>query len=217
MTKKNILAGWAKAGLFPFHPDRVLRDITKPVADLPIHTACENRGPCQQDEVVQTPVTPASSEGLTSLLNLIKQDPHNEMNQARYQRLANAAQTSFAQQALDQDQIQFLAEMNNEAKGRRKTKSHILGNARVMSFEDIEAARAKRVEQDVAKEAKGKRKRGRPKSVVPEAEATVDKGKRKKRKSAMLEEATMVQTSGTHSVEEESAPQPWRAPVAWMW
>ena len=61
-----------------------------------------------------------------------------------------------------------------------------------MSFEDIEAERAKRAEQDVAKEAEGKRKRGRPKSVVREAEATADKGKRKKRKSAMLEEATMV-------------------------
>jgi hypothetical protein len=85
-----------------------------------------------------------------SLLNLIKQDPHDEKSQARYQKLvqklANAAQTSFAQQALDQDQIQFLAKMNNEAKVRRKTKSHILGNARVMSFEDIEAARAKRAE-----------------------------------------------------------------------
>ena len=32
ITKKNILAGWAKTGLFPFNPDRVLRDITKPVA-----------------------------------------------------------------------------------------------------------------------------------------------------------------------------------------
>jgi DDE superfamily endonuclease len=31
ITKKNILAGWAKTGLFPFNPDRVLRDITKPV------------------------------------------------------------------------------------------------------------------------------------------------------------------------------------------
>ena len=83
MTKKNILAGWAKTGLFPFHPDKVLRDITKPAADLSIHTACENRGPCQQDEVVQTPVNPVSSEGLTSLLNMIQQDPHDEMTQAR--------------------------------------------------------------------------------------------------------------------------------------
>ena len=86
-----------------------------------------------------------------------------------------------------------------------------------MSFEDIEAARAKRAEQDAAKEAKGKRKRGRPKSVVPEAEAeaTAGNGKRKKRKSATLEEATLVQTSGTHPI--ESAPQSWRAPVARMW
>ncbi|ORX91770.1 hypothetical protein BCR34DRAFT_677966 [Clohesyomyces aquaticus] len=35
MTKKNILAAWAKTGLFPFNPDRVLREITKPAAELP--------------------------------------------------------------------------------------------------------------------------------------------------------------------------------------
>ena len=34
MTKKKILAGWAKAGLFPFNPSRVLRDIVKP--DVPL-------------------------------------------------------------------------------------------------------------------------------------------------------------------------------------
>ncbi|CBY01013.1 hypothetical protein LEMA_P021430.1 [Plenodomus lingam JN3] len=36
MTKKNILAGWAKTGLFPFNPPRVLRDITKPDAPLTV-------------------------------------------------------------------------------------------------------------------------------------------------------------------------------------
>jgi hypothetical protein len=30
-TKKNILARWAKSGLFPFNPDKVLRDVPKPV------------------------------------------------------------------------------------------------------------------------------------------------------------------------------------------
>jgi hypothetical protein len=29
-SKKNILAGWAKSGLFPFNPDRVFRDTPKP-------------------------------------------------------------------------------------------------------------------------------------------------------------------------------------------
>ncbi|RYO04417.1 hypothetical protein AA0121_g12771 [Alternaria tenuissima] len=66
MTKKNILAGWAKSCLFPFNPDRVLRDITTPVAEaptpLPICTACGGSGPYPQHDVFQTPVTPVSSD-----------------------------------------------------------------------------------------------------------------------------------------------------------
>lgn len=33
--KKNILAGWSKGGLYPFNPQRVLKDMVKPLADLP--------------------------------------------------------------------------------------------------------------------------------------------------------------------------------------
>ncbi|KAK7186429.1 hypothetical protein PSPO01_07386 [Paraphaeosphaeria sporulosa] len=51
--------------------------------------------------------------------------------------------------------------MNNEAKTRRKEKSNIVGRSRVMTWEDIEIARAKRAEQEAAIEAKGKQKRGR--------------------------------------------------------
>jgi DDE superfamily endonuclease len=101
---KNILTGFAKTGLFPFNPDRVLRDIAKPVVALTIPKADEVKvGPCPQDEVLQTPVTPVSPNALTSLLNLIKQDPHDETNKQRQQRLvqklANAAEMSFAQHA----------------------------------------------------------------------------------------------------------------------
>ncbi|KAF2195057.1 hypothetical protein K469DRAFT_722393 [Zopfia rhizophila CBS 207.26] len=183
MTKKNILAGWAKTGLFPFNPDRVLRDITKPAAELPTALSItKDSGPFLRGEVVQTPVTPVLSEALTSLLTLIKQDPHDEKSAKRHprlvQKLANAAEISFAQQALNQDQIQFLSKINDEAKTRRKTKSEILGKAR--------------------------------------AEAIANKGKCKKRKRA-TQEAEEVQTSGTHIAEVESAPQPYRAPVARMW
>jgi DDE superfamily endonuclease len=241
MTKKNILAGWAKAGLFPFNPDRVIRGITKPAVPQPIRTACEDQVPLQSENF-QTPATPVSSEALTTLLNLIKEAPRDKTSEMHHQhlvqKLANAAQTSFAQQALDQDHIQFLSKMNNEAKTRRKTRSDILGKARVMTYEDIEAARATRAEKDAAKEARGKRKRGRPKKVAVEAEeATVDKRTRKKRRCATQEaeealvvqtsrihiaeeeeaEASEVQTSGTHVAEEESALQPYRAPVARMY
>lgn len=44
--------------------------------------------------------------------------------------------------------------MNNEAKVRRSTKSEILGTARVMSYEDLENARAMRAAKETAKEAK---------------------------------------------------------------
>lgn len=85
MIKKNSLAGWAKAGLFPFYPDRVFRDIAKPVSASPIPTICED-----VDYVRKTsldPMMPVLSEGLMSLLSLIKQDSHDEPSKQRHQRL----------------------------------------------------------------------------------------------------------------------------------
>ncbi|KAH8594166.1 hypothetical protein B0O99DRAFT_625263 [Bisporella sp. PMI_857] len=56
------------------------------------------------------PITPVSAEGLASLQNLIKQDAH-PLNKASIQRLeshvqklAHAAQISFAERALLHDQ-----------------------------------------------------------------------------------------------------------------
>ncbi|KAF9728642.1 vegetative incompatibility protein het-e-1 [Paraphaeosphaeria minitans] len=195
MSRKNILAGWAKAGLFPFNPDRVLRSLAKPL--VPLSVRSEGIKPCLSHEVpshgvLHTPITPVSSEALSSLLTLIRQDLHDEPSRRRHQKLlqklANAAQTSFAQQALDQDHIQFLSNMNNEAKPRRKTKSEILGKARVMSYEDIEAARAKRAEHKAATEAKGKRKRGRK----PKRSATTTDGSLEATVSADAGEASQA-------------------------
>jgi hypothetical protein len=89
-----------------------------------------------QDEVLQTPVTPLSAEALTSLQNvIIKKDARalDETNkqslQRHLQKLTNAARISFANGALQHDQIQFLLTVNNEAKVRRSTKSLVLGKA----------------------------------------------------------------------------------------
>jgi hypothetical protein len=235
LTKKNILAGWAKSGLFPFNPDRVLRDITKPLVLSSDRTVCKDLEQCLEDELVQTPVTPVSTEGLASLLDQIRQAPHDEASKQQHkklvQKLGNAAQTSFAQQTLDQDHIHFLTKMNNEAKTRRSTKSAILGKARVMTFEDLEAARTKRAEKEAAKEAKGKAKSGRkPKSVPAETrKATTKKGKRGRKSKSVVSEPepepelepqqtrnAPMQTSGTN-VTEATAVDSWKAPVARMW
>jgi hypothetical protein len=181
-TKKNILAGWAKSGLFPFNPDRVLRDIPKSVTALDVPKACGlDIGQCPEGDVVQTPVTPVTpvtSEGLVSLQGLINQDARalDEMRKRRLQRhlqkFANAANISFAERALQKDQIRFLYNVNNEAKVRRSTKSVVLGKAKVMSYEDLEEARAKRAAKEQAEASKGKRGRKR-KNQAPEAEQII--------------------------------------------
>lgn len=179
-TKRNITAAWAASGLFPFNPDRVLRHTPKPLAQPTVPGANEIKvGSCYQDEVLQTPVTPVSAEGLASLHNLIKQDTHTlkktsiQRLQRHVQKLANAAQTSFAECALLYNRNNFLTKINNEAKVRRSTRSVVLGKAKVMSYEDIEEARAKCTAKDAIK-GKGKRGRKRKSNVLDADELEAD-------------------------------------------
>ena len=89
--------------MVPFNPDRVLRDIPKPPAELTIPKTDEVKvGPRPQDKILQTPVTPVSTEALISLQNLIiKQDTHaldetsKQSLQRHVQKLANATQMSL--------------------------------------------------------------------------------------------------------------------------
>jgi len=202
----------------------------KPVAALTIPKAYEvDMGPCSQGEVVQTPVTPVTVEALTSLQNLIKQDTHTldesskQCLQRHLQKLSNAAQISFAERALQQDQMRFLSKVNNEAKVRRSTKSVVLGKAKVMSYEDLVGARAKRAAKDAVKE-KGKGKRGRKrKSPVPEADLPEPKakGKRGRKRKNPAPEADALQADAPEPKAKvarmREAPEPASAPVARMY
>jgi hypothetical protein len=116
-TKRYITSAWAATGLFPFNPDRVLRDTPKPPPEVsvPKEVAVES---CPQDEVLDipvTPVTPVTTEGIASMHDIIMHDARalDETSKQRLQRhvhkLASAAQISFAERALLQDQIWFLS------------------------------------------------------------------------------------------------------------
>ncbi|KIM99193.1 hypothetical protein OIDMADRAFT_127122, partial [Oidiodendron maius Zn] len=168
----------------------------KPPAQSTVPRANEIEvGALHQDDVPPTPVTPASVEGLVSLQNRIEQDAHtlNEASTQRLERhvqkLVHAAQVSFAERASPVPNM--LTRMNNKAKVRRSTRSVVLGKAKVMSFEDIEAARAARAAKDAIK---GKGKRGR------------------KRKSA-AQEADEPEPEVAPIID---VPVPWKAPVARM-
>ena len=168
-TKRNITAAWAASGLFPLDPDRVLQAIPEAQVESIILQSDEMSVQSFPREIVRTPVTPVSAEALTSLHHLIELDAHtlNDTSIARLQRhvqkLANAAHTSFAERALLHDHNQLLTRINNEAKARRLTKSVVLGKAKVMSYEDIEEARAKRAAKEVGK---GKRTRGQKRTIA---------------------------------------------------
>ena len=100
------------------------------------------------------------------------------------------------------------------------TKSLVLGKAKVMSFEDLEAARAKRAAKEKAKATTGTGKRGRkPKNAVPEGEeATAGKAKRgRKRKNLESDgEAGPLEPRKTRVVRMSEAPESVRALAAKM-
>jgi hypothetical protein len=181
IIKRNIRAGWAATSLFPFNPERVLKDIPKPPADLVIPRNGDAARPCPSAKVVHTPitpVTPVTAKALTTLHEMIKDDTQTldkasrQRVQRRIQKLASTARVSFAERALLQNHNRFLFKINNEVKVRRSTRSVVLGKAKVMSYEDLDAARAKRAakEKDAASKKKG---RGRKRKSPPALEADV--------------------------------------------
>ena len=159
-TSRNIKAGWAKAGLCPFNPDRVLRDTQKPPADL----ESKSIEPVQVDllssgDLLPTPITAGS---LTFLCETIKQD-HRHLDsggQHRMEKLAHAAQKFITERALLSEQNRQLVQQNNEKKTRSSVRPTIAGTARIMSYDDILEAQRKREAQEskgAARPALGKK------------------------------------------------------------
>ena len=220
-SKRNILAGWCKAGLFPFNPERVLRDLPKP-QDLSTGAVDgPERHGTAQETAPRTPLTPISIEALTSLQNIIVQDActldeTSRRNLERHlQKLAKAAGTFCAKNALQQDQVSFLLKANNEAKVRRATKSIVLGKAKVMSYNDLVAARAARIEKEATRKC-GRKNDRRAKKTDSVGHDAIDCAIRNSKPG----EADMVveASSDKAQLDEEGVPRvPFRAPVACMY
>jgi len=121
----------------------------------------------------------------------------------------------------------MLTRINNEAKVRRSTRLIVLEKAKVISFEDIEVARAAHAAKEVIK---GQEKRARKrKSAALEAEepetepepevaraakeAINGRGKRGRKRKSAAQEADEPEPEAALIID---APVPWRAPVARM-
>lgn len=109
--------------------------------------------PCPPlDEPLPTPTT---SEKLRSLCVKIEEDCYKLERPGHHQlqKLAHAAERAFADRALLFDENMLLFEQNNERKTRTSIKPTVASNAKVMSYDDIIKAKAKRNKRDAQKKA----------------------------------------------------------------
>jgi hypothetical protein len=182
LTPHNIKSGWAKTGLYPFNPNRVLQGIQKPPALEPQSSHAVDTA--LYDEPLRTPIT---SEHLVSLRRTIEQNTHipDSHSQQHLQKLANAAERAMTARDLLFQENSDLFKQNNESNTRASTKSTVVGKARVMSFEDITEARKKRDEKDIA--AAGRRGRKRKDSASTSAHCRVKKSRAKEVEEANCE------------------------------
>jgi hypothetical protein len=88
----------------------------------------------------------------------------------RFQKFANAAQKLLAECTILLDENRLLFEQNNESNCRQSTRSTVVGKAKVMSYQDIVEAQAKRDAKD-ATVVKGKPGRKRKSSILVAAQA----------------------------------------------
>lgn len=78
-TRRNILAGWAKSGLYPFNPQRVLREMPEssrgsdPVVSQDLVSSSFPEGEVRPTESLQSPTTPTSPRDVASLQQLINE------------------------------------------------------------------------------------------------------------------------------------------------
>jgi hypothetical protein len=179
-----------------------------------------------------------SAEALTSLHDLIKQDTQtldktnihtlDKTNIERLQRhietFADAAHECFAERTLFRKQNRFLTSINDEAKVRRSTKSVKVGEAKVMSYEDIEEARRKRVANDAIK-GRGKCDRKKKGAAVeigrPESEPEPEMASAVKEVMGYKRKGARKWKNNSQEDKPKVAPvievsEPWRAPVARM-
>lgn len=159
-TSRNIKSGWSKAGLYPFNPDVVLRDIQKPPIELNSDSAVDPQLlPCSGDQLT----TPVKSESFTWFRRAIEKENGliDDNSKHHFQKLANAAEKAFADRALLLDENRLLFEQNNEKVTRLSVRGTVVGTAKVMSYDDIVQAQQKRDAQEAntAKQPQRGRKR----------------------------------------------------------
>ena len=163
LTFRNVRSGWSKTGLWPFNPDRVLGEMSKPSDIPPLSDICPNANaslpPC--DSPLRTPTDASSFKALR-----VKGEAHlktaDEDSRLFFEKIANAAELSMAMGALMDSRIEILQKQNDEKRAREAAReaarSTILGRGKILSWPDIVAAREKQDQKAASKRSQTKRR-----------------------------------------------------------
>ena len=147
-TPRNIRSGWSKAGIFPLNPERVLRNMKKPVpAQLSLQCDDSNQFLHPDPMPPQTPTTSASFNVLRSKFES-SVGVLDETSKLHFQKLAHAAEKAFADRAILFDENKNLTDQNNEKNVRDSMRRTVVGKAKIMSYNDIVEAKKRREERD---------------------------------------------------------------------
>jgi hypothetical protein len=110
-----------------------------------------------------------------SYLDASDLDASSKQNLQRHLlKFAKATQSSLTKSALQQNHIQLLTAINNEAKPRRSTRALILekGSGQIFFYEHPKLKRLKRAEEDAAKKLRSREKNGRRSKDATQESAT---------------------------------------------
>lgn len=163
LTSRNIRSGWSKTGLFPFNPRKVLdgmQEVTvNPTSAGIAPTVTLPSQPSLSPTSLKTPTNIISLAALQS--KLTERPDRTEGADPYLQKIINAAQRAFAERELLRQENETLVQQNNEKKTRKHVKERKIGDAKIMTFEDIvearnvwERAEAERERKRAVKEAK---------------------------------------------------------------
>lgn len=156
LTRRNILSSWAKAGLYPFIPTRVLGSMQQPAP---------SGDHCSDGVALMIPSpslslscarTPTSFAGFNDLRCKVENELGVFDNKAKLglEKLWHAAERAYTDRTMLVDENKILFEQNNEKTVRATGKTTVVGRAKVMSYQDILDAQQKRSEKENKKAAK---------------------------------------------------------------
>ena len=153
-------AGWAKTGLRPWNPDRVLRDL-EPPPRRKVPSPLPTIDPAllsTYDEIVKTPVTAEAFQSLR--LDIERKTVHADPEVKHLlEKLGNAGENTLAERSLLLDENLSVIEQSR-INDRRKGRNLELGLGKVMSWEDLQAER-RRKDREAVKKSRPRQRAGR--------------------------------------------------------